>query len=283
MPESLGELKALELQAIGKVTVARDLSNAHPALGQLLKREEQLRSKQAASSYPWDRPLWDGPLGQRQLRIINALFKALSTRGASPWTRYSSGELELWCHIGTHNFQVSFARDPNARGGDRASSRDLPAGTKVSLSLNGRFRSPLANQWEDGAVRLEHRISEIAADLIVAGEASFREALIEARERAEQSARWEEERRQAELKRLREQRLADLKESGKLLRQAGEFRALAEQVNKAVGAGSLNLTASQLGRWRSWVLSEADRIDPVISGQVMSHILFPHVEDGKDL
>lgn len=281
VPEDLDELRSVELRAIGKVTVPRELGQAHAALGQLFRREEQLKAKQG-QRWLWDGPQWDGPLAQRQLRIINALFKTLSKRGAEPWSRYSQGSLELYCRIGTSQFQLGFGRNRNARDGERAPSRDLPASTKLVLVVDNAFRDKRVLRWEDGELRLEQQIAEIAADLMVAGEAAFRERLVEERERAEQSARWERERKAAELNRLREQRLTNLKESGERLRQAGELRALTDQVAGAVASGVLDVDPARLIKWREWVLREADLIDPVISGQVMTHIVVPELDDLGD-
>lgn len=281
VPDDLDALREIELRVIGKVTVPRELGHPHAALGQLLKREAQLRSKQG-ERWSWDHPQWDGPLAQRQLRIINTLFQTLSKRGAEPWSRYSNGSLELYCRIGTSQFQLSFGRNRNARDGERAPSSDLPASTKLTLVLNNAFQDKRVLQWEDGELRLEQQIAEIAADLIVAAEAAFRERLVEERERAEQFARWEREQEAAELKRLREQRLLNLKESGERLRQAAELRALVDQVAGAVSSGTLDVDTDRLDKWREWVLREADVIDPVISGQVMSHIVVPELDEPDD-
>lgn len=281
VPEALDELRSVELRAIGKVAVPRELGQAHAALAQLFRREAQLREKQD-ERWSWNQPQWDGPLAQRQLRIINALFKTLSKRGAEPWSRYSNGLLELYCKIGTSQFQLSFGRNRNAREGDRAPSSDLPASTKLVLLVDHAFRDKRVLRWEDAELRLEQQIAEIAVDLMVAGEAAFREWLVEDRERSEQFARWEREREEGELKRLREQRLSSLKESGDRLRQAGELRGLTEQVAGAVASGLLEVDPDRLGKWREWVLREADLIDPVISGQVMSHIVVPELDDLGD-
>ena len=91
-------------------------------------------------------------------------------------------------------------------------------------------------------------------------------------------ARWREERRAAELERLRQKRLTDLTASGELLRQAGEIRALVEQVRAAAAAGSVDVTPDQLARWEGWALGQADRLDPVLSGQVLSHLAVPELD-----
>lgn len=281
VPESLEGLRAQELKAIGRAIVSRDLENAHPALGQLLKREAQLRDKQAKSDWPWDRPDWDGPLAQRQLRIIDAVLKALGKRGHSAWSRYSQSELEIHVTIGPGHFRLGFG-GPGYRRGERAPARKLPASTKLTLSVDHISRDGLPTSWTDGAQPLEQQIATIAADLIVLGEAAFRHGLREQREWDEQRARWEEEQRREAIAKLGQKRLADLKESGALLRQAGEIRALVEQVKAAVGMGSVPVSSSQLARWREWAMAQADRLDPVLSGQVLSHLVVPALDGDVD-
>lgn len=277
VPEDLAELHKLELRAVGRVSVSRDLERAHPALGQLLKREAQRREKAETSHWPWDRPEWDGPLAQRQLRIFDALLTTLSKRGHSAWSRYSQGELQVYITIGPRHFQLGFSKSGH-RGGERAPSRELPASAKLALSIDHKSRGGLVTSWSDGAQRLEQQIASIAADIIVLGEDAFRQGLVEQREWEEQRRRWAEEARRAELKRLEEKRLADLKESGALLHKAAEIRALVEQVATAVGNGSVAVTSDQLARWQAWALAQADRLDPVLSGQVLSHLVVPALD-----
>lgn len=280
VPESLEELRAQELKAIGRVAVARSLDRAHPALHPLLRREEQLRAKHAASGWSWERPQWDGPLAQRQLRIIDALFGALGGRGHAPWARCSNSELEMHVTIGGRHFRLGFGSHGNGCRGETAPASHLPASTRLRLSVDFRARGALVTHWEDGDIRLEQRIADIAADLIVIGEAAFRQGLAESREREEQRQRWAEEHRRAELHRLEEKRLADLRESGKLLRRAAEIRALVAEVGAAVGRDGVAVTEAQLDHWRAWALAEADRLDPVLSGQVLSHLVVPALDEG---
>ncbi|MBM0170851.1 hypothetical protein [Altererythrobacter sp. C41] len=278
VPEDLADLRALELKSIGRVAASRDLERAHPALRQLLKREAQLREKHSVSNYSWDRPNWDGPLAQRQLRIINGLFKTLSKRGHAPWTRYSQGELQMYVSIGTRHFQLRFGGSGH-RGGERAPSRDLPANTKLTLSVDHKSRSALITSWMDGDQQLEQQIASIAADLIVVGEEAFRQGLVEQREWEEQRRRWADEASRAELQRLQEKRLTDLEESGTLLHKAAEIRALVGQVGAAVENGNLAVTPEQLARWKTWALAQADKLDPVLTGQVLSHLVVPQLDD----
>ena len=81
------------------------------------------------------------------------------------------------------------------------------------------------------------------------------------------------------LQKLREQRLEDLRASGELLRRAGEIRALVAQVRAAVARGEgLAVTGEQLARWERWALAEAHRLDPVMSEQVLTHLVVPALD-----
>jgi hypothetical protein len=155
-----------------------------------------------------------------------------------------------------------------------APARDLSAKTPLQLKLTRDLRAPLITAWADAPDRpLEKQLAAIAADLVAAGEASFRQRLVETREQAERWSRREEERRLQRLAELNKQRLGHLEQSGALLRQAEELRALVERVGAAVERGTLALAEDDLAAWRAWALARADELDPVLSGQVLSHIL----------
>lgn len=165
--------------------------------------------------------------------------------------------------------------------GYRRPARDLPASTPLRLALTRRFRTEIATSWQDDdSGKLETRLAAIAADIIVAGEASFRQGLVEAVEREEQYRRWEEERRQQHITELEDKRLDDLKVSGTLLAKAEEIRSLVARVRVAVEAGQvIEVSDGQLASWQDWALQQADRIDPVVSGQVLSHLHVPELDD----
>jgi hypothetical protein len=101
------------------------------------------------------------------------------------------------------------------------------------------LRPPVTRFWDDGDERLERRLGPIAAELIVAGEAAFRQQLVETRE-------WNEE--------------------------------LVQQVRAAVASGGVAVSPGQLARWEGWALGQADRLDPVLSGQVLAHLVVPELD-----
>ena len=131
---------------------------------------------------------------------------------------------------------------------------------------------------DDRDGKLETKLAVIAADIIVAGEAAFRQSLIEAVEREEQWPKWQEERRQQRITELEAQRLKDLKTSGMLLAQAEEIRTLVTRMKSAVVVGATHILAEDLEPWERWALDYADRLDPILSGQVLSHIHVPELD-----
>jgi hypothetical protein len=152
-----------------------------------------------------------------------------------------------------------------------------------------RGKSVLASWQDQPGQRLESRIGEIAAELIVAGEAKLRSALRQEEEEAERKRIEDEKRREQERldreRRLRERREAanqkridDLLRSGQLLRQCREIRALVAELKTRLPASD-SLNTSELLEWKEWALAQADRLDPILSGQVFEHIRPPAIDE----
>lgn len=285
VPEDLDELRALELKAIGKAAAPRDLSRPPIGLARLLRKEAERREKAAASRWSSDEAHFDSPLAQRQLRLLAGLLLALAKRGHRGEVWEDAYTLRARCEIGRETiglrFEVIGKHRTEWHYGHQRPARDLPAKTPLRLVVDRSFRMPLTAAWADTPNQpLEKQLTEIVAGVIVAGEASFRQGLVEARERAEEHRRWEEERRLARLAELEGKRLADLRTSGDLLRQAEEIRALVARVESALLRGNLpELTPERVSQWKSWALAQADRIDPVHSGQVLTHLHVPQLDD----
>lgn len=169
---------------------------------------------------------------------------------------------------GTHRTVRMYGRDWPAK--------DLPVSTPLALVIGGDRDRAGETYWsDDAAAKLETKLAEIAARLIVAGEAAFRRGLREAEEREEQFRRWEEQRRREQIEARNRERLKQLRESGELLRQAQDLRALIARVRDAVSAGSVNISQERLGQWEQWAGAETDRLDPVLSGQILTHLAPP--------
>lgn len=283
VPEDLEELRTRERKAIGTVKAPRDLSRPAAGLAALLRREEDIRRKAAADRWAWRTPRFDGPLSQRKLRILSAVFCALAKRGHDGSAQERDGDLQASCTIGDMHLGLEFhvigRHRTEVRGGYARPAADLPASTPLRLSLSRMSPHDQPPGWEDGdAGRLENQLAEVAAGLIVLGEARFRERLVEIAAGRERDRQRQEEGRRQHIAALEAKRIEDLKASGALLRQAEELRALVVQVRAAILGGQVAADSSALDRWERWALAQADRLDPVLSGQVLSHLVVPELD-----
>lgn len=281
VPEDLAELKAQELKAIGRVAPPRDLDRA-AGLTAIHAREVKRRAKFASSGWRWDAPLFTGKLAQRQLRLAAGLIAALRQRGHDGEVGENEGSLEIVCEVGDMHPKVQFTHTDKRNSPVRHASPDaeLPAATPLRMALTPYWHDWRITEWSDAkAGRLEAQLAEIAADVIVAAEAGFRQGLVAAGEHEAQMTQWAEERRSQALAAMAQQRLADLRASGELLRQAEEIRAVVATVKAAVERGGVELTGgASLAGWERWALSQADALDPVLSGQVLTHLYVPQLD-----
>ena len=147
VPEDLEALRAQELAALGRIAAPRDLARVHPGLDRLLRAEEARRVKAAASRWRWDEPHFDGPLAQRQLRLLSGLLFALARRGHAGQVWNDSQVLAARCTIGDAPLDLKFTVIGNhrteLRGGISLPARDLPAKTPLRLELTQALRAKL--------------------------------------------------------------------------------------------------------------------------------------------
>lgn len=278
VPEDLEALYRVELEAIGQVTVPRKLDRVHRGLVAILKKEQQRREKAAENRWHWDEPKFDSAVDQRRLRIFNAVFMALSRRGYDAAACGRDGKIEATVVIGDtrveFDIEVAGAHRTVRMSGREVPAKDLPISTPLALLIGGNKECAGETYWRDDAAgKLEAKLAEIVARLVAAGEASFRRGLKQAEEREEQWRRYQEKQRREEIERRNAKRLEELRASGDLLRQAEDLRALVARVRSAVLAGLVDVGEERLREWERWASAEADRLDPLLSGQVLSHLL----------
>ncbi|KAA0698521.1 hypothetical protein DTW90_11990 [Neorhizobium sp. P12A] len=277
-PESLEELYSQELKAIGHVAVPKTLDRPHPALLDLLRKEEKRRAKFSERGWSTDAPLFDSPVAKRQLRILNALCRALTKRQHEGHVFEQDGFIRGSAVIGDTRVGINLAvigKDPR-RQNWQPLAVGMPLSTPLTLSLSRGFEGSAAKTWQDDkGGNLEDKLATIAASIIVEGEASFRRSLREAEEREEKEHLEAERRRLEHLKALNQQRLKDLATSGELLRQAEDIRALINRVRSAMINGTADVDSATLEAWEKWASEQADQIDPILSGQYISHLRAP--------
>ncbi|WP_404373781.1 hypothetical protein AB5I39_08700 [Sphingomonas sp. MMS24-J45] len=219
-------------------------------------------------------PVFEQPDQQRKLRIVNALMHALAPMGY-PCALWGEHEPSFRATVGDHDVQVRIHHPGETALTHRRQSDALPNPPKSPLCIELLPALPegFPHMWEDGAVRLETRVAEIAATIVAAGEARYRLSISERLEHEARMNAWREERRQEALAKQNRERLEALHRSAEMLRQAEDLRALIGSVSAAIEKGHRSLDPAAFAKWRRWAAAEADRLDPVLSGQVDEHLI----------
>jgi hypothetical protein len=275
VPEDLDQLRRDMLKQIGKISVSRKLERPHRALQALLRRDDRRREKIAISTYPrWElAPVFDQPDQERKLRIVNALMHALAPFGCS-CSLWGEHEPSFRARVGDHDVQVQIRNpsEPTATHRRHGDAMPSPPKSPLRIELFPALPDGFPRTWEDGEVALEALVAEIAAAIVAAGEARHRLSIAERIEHEARMNAWREERRQEALAKRNKERLEALHRSAEMLRQAEDLRALIASVRVAIKKGHRSLDPVAFAEWTQWAAAEADRLDPVISGQVDEHL-----------
>ncbi|ATY32538.1 hypothetical protein [Sphingomonas psychrotolerans] len=258
------------------VTPDGTLERPHQALRTLLRQDERRREKIATSTYPnWElAPIFDVPDAARKLRVANALMNALAKLG-HPCKLGGVDLPSFHATVGDQDVHVKI-HHPGAETATYRRHNDAlpaPAKTPLTIELFPALPDGFPRLWHDDTEKLESKLSEVAAAVIAAGEARYRLGIVERLEHIARMEAWREEQRQEALVRRNKERLAALHRSAEMLRQANDLRALIAAVGTAMEKGHRSLDANVFVEWKSWAAAEADRLDPVISGQVDEHLL----------
>lgn len=275
VPEDLHELRALELAAIGKPASAQKPTRYHPEIAALIKRDEIIAAKPVDMWGHKAPPPYASPFERRRLRILNAVYLTLNKRGHDGKVERYNVHLSFRVLIGDTSVTLELEEK-----GSRPQSQYEPlridekrsANVPLMLTLRSMDKSVIEQWVDDGAGKLETKIASIAAGLIAGGERLFREGLRKDVEREEQMrlariTRDEEARQKAEAARL-----AALIRSGKLLSKAERLRQIVRCVDSAIVAGGIEVTTPALEQWRAWAMGQADKLDPIKSGQIFEHL-----------
>lgn len=281
VPESLDDLYTQELAAIGQISVPRSLDRPHVGLVNLLAKEESRRKKLEDKGWGAE-PLFDSPVARRQLRIFNAIGLALSRRHHNCFVSERDGEIRGHITIGDTSVTLAIAilgKDPR-RQPWQPLALGLPGATPLALRFSPSHDGRAEKTWQDDKNgSLEEKMQAIVAGLIVGGEARFRSSLRENEEWQQQLRIQREKERLRQLEEANLERLQSLLKSGDLLRQANEIRNVVQSVRRAMTSSRSDIDLHALEAWEAWALGEADKLDPVLSGQFMSHLIEPTLED----
>jgi len=285
--ETLETVRARAQAMLLGCRVPKGLQNAHPLIAALIAEDDARRRETEKNRFSWQQPRFDSRIGQRRLRIANALFTVMAHAGST--ASLSSRELDrIGFRIGDTFIEVEITGSQAKR---RVGKRDSETpNDSIALKTAPWPRLTGAPEaWSDTASRpLETRIAEIACDLLVTGELAYRESvrkhhewckerrqkweadIHEARERMEREAR---ERRQRQETEQREWLLGQAANC----RHADDIRALVRTADRRHLDSTEGAAQGVYGRWRSWALMQADRLDPCLGA--LDALVGPPVEE----
>jgi hypothetical protein len=266
---------------IGKVSVSKTFTPAHPVIERHLNEDEKRKEKQRASTYTfsWEAPIFDAPFERRRLRVLNAIFVATARAGAKCWTRGREAR-EIGITVGRQHVYLKL--DAVTRQQRKSPElKNNPDWLKVAI-LNGYGTDSERISWsDDEAEKIEDKLAAIATEIFVAAENQYRESCIYQYEwRAERRAQLieEENKKKLEAERLERERkikaekdrIDRLLNEANLFRQAKDIRDYVSSVRIACQSSDIPLEA--LDQWCAWALGEAERIDPVASRSFLNDL-----------
>lgn len=173
--ESLDEVVARARALVEKAPVRKSLTNPHPEIAKILRKDEFQREKQERSRLRIN--LYQGvshsKQGRRRLIVANSLLKTLDLCGAG--SAKTRGDAEEWSiHIGSQVLPFILTdRDGSGRAALRGGDDE------ASLRLVISWWEPpegVTLEWSDSdGGALEGRIREIAEGFLVAAEVMYRD------------------------------------------------------------------------------------------------------------
>jgi hypothetical protein len=287
-PEEIALVRDRVRKIIGKVSVGKVITTQHPAISRLIAEDDVRRQKQLKASYisSWEKPVFDSPFEQRRLRFLNALFIATAKCGGRPEVNGREAS-EICTKIHQTSVFLSLDRSSAARGKGGGQGRDGVDQLRFAI-LASYDRDQIRASWQDGeGGRLESFVGDIAVEVVMTAEVSYRESRVREFEwRVQRKAQLKEETRQHQLRLEREERelrqqleqarIDRLLDEAASLRRAADIRAYVDAVRTAVLSENPSVSPDAIERWSKWALKEADRIDPIKSARFLEGI---EVED----
>jgi hypothetical protein len=246
----------------------------------LLARDERIREEHRQRGWSVRTPVFDNPLHARRLRILNAIFLALSGQRCKSSVRGDAAD-DITVQIGETRLSIkidSIADRPRAHSTTQLDLRK----ERLRLSVAGHHERDFVSIVEDEPGKpIEQHLRKAVVELIVLGESRYRENCIsyyrwqldlrehdiaEARKEREEANRKERKRIAA----LEKARVDNLLEAAAALQNAITIRSYVAEVRKAYA--TKDDARAELEAWATWALAQADRIDPLISQRFLQSI-----------
>lgn len=270
-----------------KVTVPATLSNPHRIVAAWLaeERESQAQARRNRWSGSLFEPRYASEVAKRRLRILSTLFKALEARGyrllVERYSKYdvqaelNNDRLEIMLNERMRQFRRYLTEEEMRKRGDLSTGRkwtqEREATGELVLKMKEARGYGWSKEWSDTPdLPLEDRLNDTLGG-IAAGFEEIR--LRHEREAVEQRKRWaeEQERHRQEMERKRETiRFRRLVQSAEAWQTAGRIRAYVEEVRNRRGHAATAQEGPELDQWAQWALAHADRIDPLLSDNLLN-------------
>lgn len=288
--ESMEQVEIRATTLIGRAPSAANLDTPHRLIARLVAKDDEKKKKAANSTFvlPWEQPQFETPFEKRRLRILNALFIALERAGSRPDVRIADSR-DMSVRVG--EMPISLALD---RIGAVLWDRDRQPHHKLKGEENEKRMTLAIRVWngegfdgksweDDDNGRLESKLGECAAQILVLGEHSYRSWTARQYEwRLERKATLEkeDERRRTDAEKKAQEQQAKIRKDrvDRLLREADDHRR-ANEIRSYV-ANVRELCTDQrpgdtaaVSVWAEWALAAADGIDPLVSGRFLKEVL----------
>ena len=255
--------------ALGKVRIPRDFEGAHSTVAKLLAEDETRRAELAQRGYSWNKPRFESVAAIRRLKIVNAVLIALAKAGCRAQIDKEDLAARITCNDSVVRIRLYANKDRENRRWLYLGPQSDVKHEELVLEVESSSESAgVPDRWADtDGQKLERLVPEIAVELLVTAEMSYRASVVRHREwliEREEERQRELARQKAEAERKERERLAKLEKDrieyllrlAELLRKSDDIRTLVASVS------SRTSTSPEDARWRSWALAVADRLDP---------------------
>jgi hypothetical protein len=273
-PEDMAIVRDRVREQVGCVEVPTTWDGAHSEVRRLKRTDagRQERQRRTSVLFPWESPRFDSALGQRQLRILNAIFLGVARAGGKGQV---GGGDRLETTIVAHGTSVAFRLTRVALEAKKSKPiTDRTDRLRLSI-LDVHGTNPERIAWEDSEqVALETLITDIAVELITTAEINHRDAcarrhLWVSEKRDAIQMRRGEERASAEAAAHTHDLAVGKARKDNLLgmatnyRQARTIRLFVSAMRRRFDEANGIVTQADFEDWCDWALAQAGDLDPV--------------------
>jgi hypothetical protein len=285
-PEIAEQLQAAREKA-ADVVVPASLRRPHPLIAAWLEEHSSKLAEARRDRHMWGsayRPQPFTDLDRRQQRILDTLFKAVEKRGL---TVKGNAPYQLWLEVGKERIDFSLRErmkqvkrplnDAEKRSpfySDKPWRRETVSAGDLIFTIKTYIEVGLTKEWRDGERRLEERVSEIVAVLLIAGpilQEERRQAEEAERERREEERRLYEERAKQQQDENRWRRFVELAARWEQAALAARF---IEALRELTADGVEAFGGRTAGEWLDWAREKCAEADPLRwpPGEVWSNL-----------